>query len=405
MQLHGHGIGIGLVKRKFAPSPAIAGRGGWTAFLAILFAVLLFSFGNKSVLASGSQWTEMAPAHAPPARVGHGMAYDSQSDRVILFGGETAPGSNVLYNDTWAYDLNSNTWENRDRSPRPIARFAHAMAYDADSDRVILFGGWTGTQQSNETWAYDYNTDTWTSMAPASHPTVGVFVEMAYDAASDRMILFGGSVDRDGGRLSSETWAYDFDSNRWTRMTPAASPAAREIQGMAYDSAVDRTILFGGRDATRDFGDTWVYDYHNDMWTSRSPVSSPSGRHGAALAYDAGSDGAVLFGGVTVTGSTLDGDETWIYNVDRDAWRQAEKGSGPSERFSAGMADDTESSRIVLFGGAYGTGTWAGGGWRVSSPGTDYLPILAAIAIVAGGAAAALGLLLWRKRRQGRKPG
>jgi len=49
----------------------------------------------------------------PSARAGHDMAYDAESDRVILFGGETEPGSNILNGETWAYNLKSNTWEKR----------------------------------------------------------------------------------------------------------------------------------------------------------------------------------------------------------------------------------------------------------------------------------------------------
>lgn len=380
------------------------GKAARRMVLPAFLAALLISSVGSLVVAADSRWTAMSPTTEPPVRVGHDMAYDSESDRVILFGGETSPGSNVLYNDTWAYDLNSDTWTNRNPTARPQTRFAHAMAYDTDSDRVILFGGWTGTTQSNETWAYDYNTNTWTNVAPATSPATVVFVEMAYDAESDRSILFGGGADRDGGGLSNETWAYDYDSNTWTRTNPSTSPAARGSHGMTYDPASDRVILFGGRNSIQDFGDTWAYDFNSDTWTRMDPETSPSARHGLAMAHDAGSGGVVLFGGVTVTGALAGGDETWVYMFDNDSWWQAEKGSGPSGRYGAGMIEDTESDRIVLFGGAYATGTWTGRGWRASPAATGLVPILASIAIVAGAAAAVVGLLMLRKRRKERGP-
>jgi hypothetical protein len=38
---------------------------------------------------------------------------------------------------------------------------AATMAYDSESDRVILFGGCLGQTVWNETWAYDYNDNKW----------------------------------------------------------------------------------------------------------------------------------------------------------------------------------------------------------------------------------------------------
>jgi len=42
---------------------------------------------GESILASNNTWKDMNPGNYPRARYGHVMAYDSQSDRVILFGG------------------------------------------------------------------------------------------------------------------------------------------------------------------------------------------------------------------------------------------------------------------------------------------------------------------------------
>jgi hypothetical protein len=127
---------------------------------------------------------------------------------------------------------------------------------------------------------------------------------------------------------------------------------------MAYDPSSDRVILFGGRSDT-DFGDTWAYEYNNDIWTQRSPEASPSPRHGVAMAFHAGLDRTILFGGVTATGDLSVGGETWIYNFRSDSWTM-EKGPGPSNRFGATMAYVGGSDQIVLFGGSdQGDETWS----------------------------------------------
>jgi uncharacterized protein (TIGR03437 family) len=46
----------------------------------------------------------------------------------------------------------------------------------------------------------------------------------------------------------------------WSQQSPQASPAARYEQGMAYDSATNQTVMFGGL-ANNDYllGDTWTF--------------------------------------------------------------------------------------------------------------------------------------------------
>ena len=49
--------------------------------------------------------------------------------------------------------LQSGEWVNMDPDASPSARWSHAMAYDSESDRIVLFGGrigWDGV--SEETW-------------------------------------------------------------------------------------------------------------------------------------------------------------------------------------------------------------------------------------------------------------
>ncbi len=367
------------------------------ALLLISFLSVLTGYG----VGQGTDWGELAPPTAPSPRLGHAMAYDVESDRVILFGGETDPLSNVLNDETWAYDLDSNIWETRNPNSGPTPRFAHAMTYDVDSDRVILFGGWTGTEQNTETWAYNYNTNEWTEMSPATSPLAGVFVNMVYDVEADLVILFGGVMDRFLGGARGETWAYDFDANGWTRRNPNESPSPRAINGlMAYDTSVDRVVLFGGQDVGGNLGDTWEYDDNTNEWTETSPDTSPSPRHAGAMAHDNRTDLVILFGGQGVSAAS---DETWAYDADSDTWTRLGAGDGPSRRFGAAMAYDTKSESIILFGGSTGGGeTWAA---RPPIPPDGFpLPwLLIAVGVVGGAVVVAVATSVFRKRRRGRK--
>ena len=66
--------------------------------------------------------------------------------RAVLFGGRYASGINA---DTWEWD--GTFWIQR-QNMRPKARRGHSMAYDSDRDRIILFGGVEISDNLGDTW-------------------------------------------------------------------------------------------------------------------------------------------------------------------------------------------------------------------------------------------------------------
>jgi hypothetical protein len=101
-------------------------------------------------------WWYEDPPDPPRARMTHAMAYNVESDRVILFGGY---GAGYL-GDTWAYDCDTDRWTQTDPDNPPVARSGAAMASDSESDAVMLFGGMDSTNSTlDDTWAFGlYNT-------------------------------------------------------------------------------------------------------------------------------------------------------------------------------------------------------------------------------------------------------
>src|SRR5688572_5127818 len=111
---------------------------------------------------------------------------------------------------------------------------------------------------------------------------------MAYDAGRQRVVLFGGNS-------GSDTWEWDGVS--WAQQNPANSPSPRSGTAMAYDAARQRVVLFGGGIGFALFGDTWEWD--GVTWSQRNPPANPFRRAYHALAYDAARQRVVLFGGWT----------------------------------------------------------------------------------------------------------
>lgn len=312
----------------------------------------LRAHGDIPVASDGNQWTQLQ-VPGPPARYAHAMAYDSRSDRVILFGGFEGSRSS---NETWSYDENTNAWTRESPSTSPAGRFAHTMAYDAGSDRVILFGGNLGTPFApgtidGETWSYDFNNNTWSDLNPSTQPSPRQGAPMVYDSKADRFILFGGF---DGTDRRDETWSYDHTANAWTDLQPTVRPPGVTGAGiMAYDSSSDRTILYGGNTGTATSSDTWSYDYNTNTWTKMHPAAHPAAEDGHRLAYDSGSDRIIFFGGYDPS-TGYDTDATWSYDYSTATWKSLNPAVTPSARSFHGLVYDAQSNRIVLFGGDSG---------------------------------------------------
>ncbi|MHA1995858.1 MAG: Kelch repeat-containing protein [Candidatus Hodarchaeales archaeon] len=325
-----------------------------------------------SSLQTTSDWVEMSPAIAPPARYHHWgqTAYDSQSDRVILFSGDNG-NYQKIFNDTWAYDYNTDTWENLTTPEmKNIARFGASMAYDSESDRIIMFGGWkwkpyqTVAQSTGvgETWSYDYETNTWTNLTTEDSPPFRGSASMSYDGKNDRMILFGGfnskmyETPETTIPFYCDTWAYDYNTNTWTNMSPSANPPPIGNHESVYDSESNKTIIFGGRSCRQcpSFAENWAYDYIENTWTDLNPVIHPSPRLLGMMTYIPTIDLIVFYGGIYFDGNSLADQpysDTWTYDYNTNTWENMNSPSPPSPRFSHSLDYDSESDVSILFGG------------------------------------------------------
>lgn len=202
----------------------------------------------------GATWTQAVVGQPGPSpRMGHGMAYDSVRNRVVLFGGTDATqGASATTADTWEYD--GVAWLQRSPLQSPPPRYAHAMAFDPLRGRTVLHGGYA-PDLDDATWEYDGTT--WTQ-AVGPTPSPRARHAMAFDVARGALVLTGGSEGDFWQRVGTV----------WTRAT-ATTPSPRHFGRIAYDSARQRMVLFGGVNLkTPGVSDTsqTVDAYPTDTW-------------------------------------------------------------------------------------------------------------------------------------------
>jgi Galactose oxidase, central domain len=226
----------------------------------------------------GEAWTQ-AEDTGPQQRFNHATAYDAARSRIVLFGGRF---DLTEFGDTWLWDGEAWT-QAEDTGPSP--RQLHAVAFDSMRARLVLFGGISETGTQGDTWEWDG--EAWTQVADTG-PSPRYGHAMCFDRNAGRTILFGGSEQLD-------TWTWD--GERWTEVTDLGPPPCIYTALVATSRG---SILFGGNkyesssilDALVE--STW--ELVEDDWTERQNMG-PTGRWGHALAYDTARERVVLFGG------------------------------------------------------------------------------------------------------------
>ncbi len=180
--------------------------------------------------------------------------------------------------------------------------------------------------------------------------------------------LFGG---RDGSTVFADTWAYDLARDTWTLLAPASSPDARFGHEALWADGVGLVVFAGQADSTTFFGDLWAYDPAANAWAELPATGAlPTPRYGSCAGI--GPDGRLWIShGFTSEGSRFS--DTRAYDFATATWvdETPSDGARPVERCLHGCwwTDDGE---LALYAGQT-TGTLAlddrwrlvGGAWEM----------------------------------------
>jgi hypothetical protein len=204
---------------------------------------------------------------------------------MIIVGGLKYDGSNlVLLNDVWVLTNANGTgpqppqWTQlAPQGAAPTPRHAFAAGYDAQNNRLSIYGGCVDAVfscdnfvASSDLWVLSNANGsggpapTWQSfqftLSPPAHAQYAV---SGYDPATNRLYVMGGRIGSLGafGVFSDLTWVLRHANGlggtpEWTMLTPGKSPAPRgqSVPPNLFDAETGRLIVFGGPGL-------------NDVWT------------------------------------------------------------------------------------------------------------------------------------------
>ena len=276
-------------------------------------------------------WSQRGPV----ARFSQTAVFDPTTQSTIIFGGQQTSDSTNL-NDVW---LSSTSISGDDpetytllqpAGTAPAPRFGHVAIYDSNSNRMTVFGGGEGLPGpcANDVWILDgANGQTagasWLPItASGTAPSARTLHTGVYDPAANTLTIFGGS--NCSGGYFNDVWMLSNANGQggtptWTKLTPGGSiPAARESSTAIYDPANHTMTIYGGDAGGAAFGDVWVLSNANGQggapaWTQLSPTgTTPFARTGHTAVYDSVNNCMTIFGGFdSFAGATTFAD-AWV---------------------------------------------------------------------------------------------
>jgi hypothetical protein len=205
----------------------------------------------------GTTWTRIATA-GPSPRNQAALTYDATRQRVVLFGGFNAT-TNTELRDIWEWD--GTAWQ-QSTSSASTGTLSLKVAYDEKTSALYLFSI-TGTALS----AYRWNGSAVTAAAAATTPFVPAqrrFVALGSNPGG--FLFYMRTCDLAGATSDPRTWRWD--GTAWSRV-PGTQPPLRFNAAMAYDRDRNQVVLYAGEVAanTPDLADTWEFD--GTAWARR----------------------------------------------------------------------------------------------------------------------------------------
>ncbi|MEZ4364782.1 MAG: DUF4215 domain-containing protein [Kofleriaceae bacterium] len=263
------------------------------------------------------------------------MVYDAARGVTLLYLSDSQSTS-----ETWTFD--GVGWRLEHPATTPPPRSRPGLAYDAAREEVVMFGGYNG-YSLRETWTWDGTTWTQRLIAPASSPPNPGYTLMTYDAAHEQTLLFTGGSWGEVAQL----WAWDGEA--WTRLATGGPPGAYP-DGFAYDPVRGRAYLHCGySNTTANPVRTWAWD--GAAWSNVSAATGPASGSDMRAVFDATIGESVLTRYTTYPTLTQ---QTWSWNGTR--WLNRGVPTSPPYR-PAALAHDYRRGRTVVLPSYTGAST------------------------------------------------
>lgn len=254
------------------------------------------------------RWQQLATDGAsPPARFSMVAGIDAPNERLLIATGQTDDGS--VFDDVWALDLTTDQWQEvAVAGERPAARYGAGGGIFSYSDALYLSHGFADTRY-DDTWAFDLESNQWRNVTPAGTLPLKRCLHGAVMSSPDSMFLYGGCASGFGPCPLGDSWALDGTLDRWLEVS-SEGPSARLFPAMTLMDDRSAVLLFGGEgEGAQDQNDLWRFDLVTQQWQEISAEGeAPTARDGHSMVWaynfaepesEMAGNYAVIFGGAS----------------------------------------------------------------------------------------------------------
>ena len=289
----------------------------------------------------------------------------------------------------------------------PLLRGGSTLVY-ANSNRIIVFAGFSDDEsldnpRLNDVWVLTHangmgGTGTWSQLSPSGPlPQVRNNHSAVYDAANNRMIIYGGCgatvLSQGCLPIANDVWVLNHANGlggtpTWIQLSPTGGPPlARQGHQAVYDPTTNSMIVWGGQNGGGQlcdpdtYSDVWVLSNANGLggtpsWTMLTPTGGPpAGQYQSTAVYDSSNNILTVFGGFGMVGTNCQktnavwalshangtgGTPVWTNLVAQDAT------GSPANRAQHAAVYGPTTNTMTIFGGNDNNGAYLGDTWALS---------------------------------------
>ncbi|MEA3558352.1 MAG: kelch repeat-containing protein, partial [Candidatus Thermoplasmatota archaeon] len=292
--------------------------------------------------------------------------YNADLNRIYVYGGgQPTQYSHSAYDDLFYFDLATERWHAIERSNSPGARYRFSEAYDAVEDKLYIYGGFRDGSEANDLWEFNFTSMQWTMLNSGvfTNPLVRrVWAPMVVDPISQQLFIHMGQGDSQQNEDNLSGF-YSIDLTN-----PGAQPATlrdgmsdgmveRYGQDMCIDPGDRKIYLYGGYNEVEGYlNEMWVYDIPTNSWTGVPLHFDIPSLFGARMFYRP-TDGTVNLWGGRIGYSSSENTIFWTFDTELASWSNTTFADSPSGRLLFHNHYSAEADRFVVFGGRYYSGS------------------------------------------------
>ena len=212
------------------------------------------------------------------ARYGH-CSEQSTGDKVLIFGGVVASGSNI--NSVYEYDPAINLWSSKASIPN-ASGLSKSTCVKLNNGKILLFGGSQNgsAPQSNKVFEYTISSDSWVTLTDLPN-SLGREL-MKSTLINDSIILLTGGLSTISSALEYPITNYLYNTNTNT-FTPAGNLPIGVINHTSTLLSNGEVLITGGFDGNQARDEVYVFNLQNGWRTLSSTLSVAVSSHRAVI--------------------------------------------------------------------------------------------------------------------------